>query len=130
MWVLAYKMQSASPERGEKHTPCWQPRDLNPCPWRGAGALKPFGWEGWRLAILLLGIISFTTGVLNFWLSKDPRCPSDGLRLEKAEHAEESVNVQEFWQELKSVLSVPTFVIIVCQVGPCVLQDPYHCADL
>jgi hypothetical protein len=70
------------------------------------------------LAILLLGIISFCIGVFNFWLSRDPRCPSDGWRLEKGPEAEESISLREFWEELKDVLSVPTFIIIVCQVNP------------
>ncbi len=81
-----------------------------------AGARQPFGWDGWRLAILLLGVASFSIGLFNFWLSKDPRCPSDRLRLEKHADTQESISAREFWDELKSVLSVPTFIIIVCQV--------------
>lgn len=37
------------------------------------GALRPGGWDGWRVAMLLLGVAALGIGVLNSLVSADPR---------------------------------------------------------
>ena len=79
------------------------------------GASRPFGWDGWRFAMLLLGVVAFAIGLLNLALSADPRAASRGsLRLAPAPgHAADGSD--SFWKDLIAVLRTPTFLIIVAQ---------------
>lgn len=75
------------------------------------------GWEGWRLAILLLGIASCLVGVLNWALARDPRCP--GNRLHQQARPSSTLKAGPWpsvGKEIGGVLVIPTFVIIILQV--------------
>jgi len=80
------------------------------------GAARPFGWDGWRFAMLLLGVAAAAIGVVNLAASADPRAIPGSLRLAPppgdvaSRHRDKS-----FWKELWAVLRVPTFAIIVAQ---------------
>lgn len=78
------------------------------------GGARPFGWDGWRFAMLLLGVVAVAIGLLNLALSADPRAASRGsLRLAPppGAHGRDA----NFWQDLIGVLRTPTFLIIVAQ---------------
>ncbi len=90
--------------------------NLNPA--TRAGTLRPFGLDGWRFAFVILGAISACIGVVNFFFSADPRCPRGGARPESDAHKEE-VSLASAMAGMRSVLCVPTFLIVVFQVRPC-----------
>ncbi|KAK9845923.1 hypothetical protein WJX81_006083 [Elliptochloris bilobata] len=78
------------------------------------GTLRPFGLEGWRFAFVILGVISACIGVVNFFFSADPRCSRGGARPDTDLHKEE-VGFASAVQGMRSVLCVPTFLIVVFQ---------------
>jgi hypothetical protein len=85
------------------------------------------GWEGWRFAILLLGIASCVVGVLNFGLARDPRCPGNRMRQEASSQRAAAAKrgaQPGLGKEIGSVLIIPTFVIIILQVGHLVPPVP------
>ena len=87
-----------------------------------AGAGTRFGWEGWRAAFLLLGIISLSIGLANFACASEPRSFDSKLPFGSATHkAAEGSALAKFkatlW-DIKSVVTVPTFGIIIVQVKP------------
>ena len=82
-----------------------------------AGTLRPFGLEGWRFAFVILGVISGCIGVVNFFFSADPRCARGGARPDVELHKEE-VSLASAVQGMRSVLCVPTFLIVVFQARP------------
>ena len=82
-----------------------------------AGTLQPFGLEGWRFAFVILGVISGCIGVVNFFFSADPRCMRGGARPDVDLHKEE-VSLASAVQGMRSVLCVPTFLIVVFQARP------------
>ena len=54
------------------------------------GALRPLGWDGWRVAMALLGLAALGIGALNAAVSADPRAlPGSRWRLAPEEHEEE-----------------------------------------
>eukprot|EP00884_Botryococcus_braunii_P002276 jgi/Botrbrau1/12049/Bobra.0295s0005.1 len=82
------------------------------------GGQRVWGWEGWRFAILLLGISSCLVGVLNLGLARDPRCPRNCLRQEappRQTALSKSGAYQGVAKEVGSVLVIPTFIIIILQ---------------
>ncbi len=83
-----------------------------------AGTLRPFGLDGWRFAFVILGAISACIGVVNFFFSADPRCPRGDARPESDAHKEE-VSLASAMAGMRSVLCVPTFLIVVFQARPC-----------
>ena len=73
-----------------------------------------FSWEGWRLVFLTVGLVSITTGALNWLYAHDPNYTPDG----KAKLSAQGVaGFQELWREMKLVMCVPTFLLIVLQVS-------------
>lgn len=73
-----------------------------------------FSWEGWRLVFLSVGLVSITTGALNWLCAHDPNYTADG----KAKLTGQGVvGIKEIWQEMKLVMCVPTFLLIVMQVS-------------
>ena len=73
-----------------------------------------FTWQGWRLVFLTVGLVSITTGVLNWLYAHDPNYTPDG----KAKLNGQGVTgVKEIWREMKLVMCVPTFLLIVMQVS-------------
>ncbi|KAL3131696.1 hypothetical protein ABBQ38_007988 [Trebouxia sp. C0009 RCD-2024] len=71
-----------------------------------------FGWEGWRLVFLTVGFISITTGALNWGYARDPNYTPDGkMKLD----GQRLGGVKEIWREMKLVMCVPTFLLIVMQ---------------
>ena len=110
--------------RGSRGPCCsWLTHVLHPSPRRAltararAGTLRPFGLEGWRFAFVILGVISGCIGVVNFFFSADPRCARGGARPDVELHKEE-VSLGAAVQGMRSVLCVPTFLIVVFQARP------------
>ncbi|CAL5221386.1 g3569 [Coccomyxa viridis] len=83
------------------------------------GSGTRFGWEGWRVAFLLLGIISLSIGLANFACASEPRSfdsklPS-GLPARKAAESSTWAKFKATLWDIKSVVTVPTFAIIIVQ---------------
>ena len=93
-----------------------------------AGAGTRFGWEGWRVAFLLLGIISLSIGLANFACASEPRSFDSKLPFgsppRKAADSSALAKFKATLWDIKSVVTVPTFGIIIVQVEPycCVLE--------
>ena len=66
------------------------------------------GLEGWRLAFLAVALISITVGLLNASLGIDPVPPQQ----------REKLHVPTLLLQMGSFLRLPTFGLIVLQVGP------------
>ena len=77
-------------------------------------ASSPFGWDGWRFAMLLLGFVSFGTAALNAAFARDPRAAQGSLRLAPLA-CDSGPGPPAFAGELLGVLRVPTFTLIVFQ---------------
>lgn len=78
-----------------------------------AGSLTFFGWEGWRFVFLSVALVSISIGVLNWVQARDPNFPLEGS-VKTSQAAAPSL--KEVWREMKAVMSIPTFLIIVIQV--------------
>ena len=73
-----------------------------------------FTWEGWRLVFFTVGLVSITTGALNWLYAQDPNYTPDG----KAKLSGQGVaGSKEIWRDMKLVMCVPTFLLIVMQVS-------------
>ena len=87
-----------------------------------AGAGTRFGWEGWRAAFLLLGIISLSIGLANFACASEPRSFDSKLPFgsapRKAAESSALAKLKATLLDIKSVVTVPTFGIIIVQVKP------------
>ena len=87
-----------------------------------AGAGTRFGWEGWRAAFLLLGIISLSIGLANFACASEPRSFDSKLPFgsapRKAAESSALAKLKATLWDIKSVVTVPTFGIIIVQVKP------------
>ena len=78
-----------------------------------AGGLTFFGWEGWRVVFLSVGLVSIVIGALNLWQAHDPNYTLDG----SAKLSQDAVpSLKEVWRETKGVMSIHTFLLIVIQV--------------
>ena len=92
-------------------TPMWQ---------HAAGSGTRFGWEGWRVAFLLLGIISLSIGLANFACASEPRSFDSklpfGLPARKAADSSTWAKFKATLWDIQSVVTVPTFAIIIVQV--------------
>lgn len=63
---------------------------------------------------LTVGFISITTGALNWGYARDPNYTPDGkMKLD----GQRLGGVKEIWREMKLVMCVPTFLLIVMQVS-------------
>ncbi len=83
-----------------------------------AGATHLSQFEGWRLAFSILGFISLAIGLANFAFSKDPRV-FDGHPPSATQPGRQS-GLKMFMaalKDIKSVITVPTFAIIITQVS-------------
>lgn len=61
-----------------------------------------------------MGLISITTGALNQGFARDPNYTPDGkMKLD----GQRLGGVKEIWREMKLVMCVPTFLLIVMQVS-------------
>ena len=83
-------------------------------------ASSPFGWEGWRFAMLLLGVLAFAIGAASLLACADPRGVRRSLRLapdpsHKGAALGGPGGAMRFAAELGAVLRVPTFLLIVLQ---------------
>ena len=65
------------------------------------------GFEGWRLAFLAVACVSITVGLLNASLGVDPVPPQQ----------REKLHVPTLLRQMGSFLRLPTFGLIVLQVG-------------
>ena len=118
--------KDGSPPEAKGHEPWqrgWSSTKLISAVWfLLAGAGTRFGWEGWRAAFLLLGIISLSIGLANFACASEPRSFDGKLPFGSAPRkAAESSVLAKFkatlW-DIKAVVTVPTFGIIIVQVKP------------
>ena len=95
-----------------------------------AGAGTRFGWEGWRAAFLLLGIISLSIGLANFACASEPRSFDSKLPFgsapRKAAESSALAKLKATLWDIKSVVTVPTFGIIIVQVKPCCHVPKVH----
>ena len=64
---------------------------------------------------MILGVISGCIGVVNFFFSADPRCTRGGARPD-SEADKEEISFSSALRGIRSVLCVPTFLIVVFQV--------------
>lgn len=85
----------------------------------GSGGIAPFGAEGWRVAFVSVGAVSLGIGCLNLAFAKDPRVTGKAERaaLPGQSEPEPELSLRELWAQIKGVVTVPTFLIIVLQVG-------------
>lgn len=86
-------------------------RDLHHC--MCAGGLTLFGWEGWRIVFLSVGLGSIIIGALNLWQAHDPNYNlGSSAKLSQGT----TPSLKEVWRETRSVMSIHTFLLIVIQV--------------
>ena len=79
-----------------------------------AGSKTVLGWQGWRFVFLSVGLFSMVIGMLNWLQASDPHYTPDG----KSKLGTTPVTgVQETWREMRIVMTIPTFLLIVLQVG-------------
>lgn len=77
------------------------------------GSTTVFGWEGWRFVFLSVAAVSVLIGVLNWLQAHDPNYTQDGSsKLSGAA----VLSLRDIWRELKVVMSIPTFLLIIVQV--------------
>ena len=93
-----------------------------------AGAGTRFGWEGWRVAFLLLGIISLSIGLANFACASEPRSFDSKLPFglppaRKGAGGSTWAKFKATLWDIKSVVTVPTFAIIIVQVSSAALRS-------
>ena len=74
---------------------------------------------GWRFAFFLLGLLSLAVGMLNGIFTKDPRCTRGALRPRSAAlgGVGRDVSLQDALSGMRTVLRIPTFLLIVAQVS-------------
>lgn len=78
-----------------------------------AGGLTFFGWEGWRVVLLSVALVSIGIGALNWWQAQDPNYNLDG----SAKLSQDAVPpLKEVWWESKDVMCIHTFLLIIIQV--------------
>jgi len=85
-----------------------------------------FGWEGWRFVFLSVAAVSVLIGVLNWLQAHDPNYTQDGsTKLSGAA----VLGLRDIWREMKVVMSIPTFLLIIVQVIshklPLLWQNPH-----
>lgn len=80
-----------------------------------SGGYRPFGIEGWRVVFLTVGIVSFALGILNYFFAHDPRYAQDNKSVLK-EH-QHSMSFRGALAEMKRIVIIPSFAIIILQVG-------------
>ncbi|KAL0288857.1 UNVERIFIED_CONTAM: hypothetical protein Sangu_2638100 [Sesamum angustifolium] len=74
------------------------------------------GIPGWRIAFLLVGIVSVGVGVLVRLFATDPHFPSGSVRdSNEAPSRSFRADVKDLIQEAKAVTKIPSFQIIVAQ---------------
>ena len=78
------------------------------------------GLEGWRFVFVSVAIVSILIGLLNWGQAHDPNYTKDGNAKLSAAPA---LSLQEVWREMKVVMSVPTFLLIIMQMSLT------HCCD-
>ncbi len=105
-----------------------------------AGAHRPLGIEGWRFAFLTVAVVSVVVGLLNIIFVHDPSwaqheahetheargagaaATSDGSGGQSGGGGRGSgmqVDLTALWQEIGSIMVIPTFLIIIVQAsGP------------
>lgn len=77
------------------------------------GSTTVFGWEGWRFVFLSVAAVSILIGVLNWLQAHDPNYTQDGsTKLSGAA----VLGLKDIWREMKVVMSIPTFLLIIVQV--------------
>lgn len=80
------------------------------------GHLHPLGMHGWQFAFITVGLVSIGIGFLNLFASVDPR-----YKVEEPEYQQEPdvlkdhATVHRALQDIATVISVPSFVIVVAQ---------------
>ncbi|PSC76554.1 MFS general substrate transporter [Micractinium conductrix] len=79
------------------------------------GHTKPWGYDGWRVAFVTVGIVSLIIGLLNWLFAVDPR-----FKLEDPQYRQEPdvlavVSARAMVADIASVLAVPSFVVVVTQ---------------
>lgn len=79
------------------------------------GHLRPFGIEGWRVAFLAVGAMSLLIGLFNIFAAVDPRYRAEPRYRQMPDVTKEHVSLRQMGRDIASVLSVPTFVIVVAQ---------------
>ncbi|KAA6416826.1 MAG: hypothetical protein FRX49_13202 [Trebouxia sp. A1-2] len=76
------------------------------------GSTTVFGWEGWRFVFLSVAAVSVLIGVLNWLQAYDPNYTQDGsTKLSGAA----ALGLRDIWREMKVVMSIPTFLLIIVQ---------------
>lgn len=76
------------------------------------GGLTFFGWEGWRVVLLSVALVSIGIGGLNWWQAHDPNYTLDG----SAKLSQDAVpTLKEVWRESKDVMCIHTFLLINIQ---------------
>ena len=94
------------------------------CP---SGHTRFFSWDGWRLVFFTVGLVSISTGALNWLYAHDPNYTPDG----KAKLMGKGVTgFKGIWQEMKLVMCVPTFLLIVMQVSTALKSQSHMQADM
>lgn len=66
------------------------------------------------MVFLTVGLISISTGALNWVYAHDPNYTQDGMAKLNGQGV---VGVKMIWREMKLVMCVPTFLLIVMQVS-------------
>ncbi len=90
-----------------------------------AGGYTPFGIEGWRVVFLTVGVVSFALGILNYFFAHDPRYAQDNKSVLK-----EHQHSMSFWgaiAEMKRIVVIPSFAIIILQVSNYNYYYYYYC---
>lgn len=93
-----------------------------------AGSHRPLGIDGWRLACLVVALVSAAVGLLNLAFTRDPLratgSSGGGQQQGHGGHAggggggqPERASLRELAREVLWVVRIPTFVLIVVQVG-------------
>lgn len=78
-----------------------------------SGGLAFFGWEGWRVVLMTVALVSIGIGALNWWQAHDPNYTLDG----SAKLSQDAVpTLKEVWRESKDVMCIHSFLLIIIQV--------------
>eukprot|EP01024_Parvocaulis_polyphysoides_P057588 TRINITY_DN6137_c2_g2_i2.p1 TRINITY_DN6137_c2_g2~~TRINITY_DN6137_c2_g2_i2.p1 ORF type:complete len:468 (-),score=20.47 TRINITY_DN6137_c2_g2_i2:1666-2901(-) len=70
---------------------------------------KVLGQTGWRVAFFCVGVFSLLVSFMNFVFSNDPR------DMKKLSIRSQQVSAKKMWGDVKSVVVIPSFVIVILQ---------------
>ena len=75
--------------------------------------------EGWRFVFLTVAALSTVTGVLNWLFVVDPSFqPRGASSSPEGTGGKAAPTAKSLWRDVRSVIRIPTFALIIAQVGP------------